>query len=73
MLVSVCDKAFGKIGKDEKGKAGIHSGAFLKLKNLNWLIFPYIYGQLVEEILCFRRKYTRNMESLPAISHERPI
>ena len=38
MLVSVCDKAFGKIGKDEKGKGGIHSGAFL-----NWLIFPHTF------------------------------
>ena len=53
MLVSVCEKAFGKIGKDEKGKGGIHSGAFLNL-----LIFPYVYGQEVKEILCFRRKYT---------------
>ena len=53
MLVSVCEKAFGKIGKDEKGKGGIHSGAFLNL-----LIFPYVYGHEVKEILCFRRKYT---------------
>ena len=42
MLVSVCEKAFGKIGKDEKGKGGIHSGAFL-----NWLIFPYSFRLLV--------------------------
>lgn len=42
MLVSVCEKAFGKIGKDEKGKGGIHSGAFLNL-----LIFPYVYGKEV--------------------------
>ena len=28
MLVSICEKAFGKIGKDEKGRGGIHSGRF---------------------------------------------
>ena len=32
MLVSICEKAFGKIGKDEKGRGGIHSGKFSVVK-----------------------------------------
>ena len=32
MLVSICEKAFGKTGKDEKRRGDIHSGRFSVVK-----------------------------------------
>ena len=40
MLVSICEKAFGKIGKDEKGRGGIHSGKFSVVK-FNLMTYSY--------------------------------